>query len=112
MNFNIKTYDNYYCIDVSGEMVAPACNRIANKFCSSVPDIDKPVIIDLTKTTYIDSRGLGVMVFLYTHTKKMSHSFLVSGVREEVSKIIKITALDKIFPVFQTHQEAIDSLKS
>ena len=112
MDFNIKTHDNHYCIDVSGEMVAPACNRIPDKLCAQVPNIDKPVVIDLTKTTYIDSRGLGVMVFLYTHTKKMSQPFLVSGVKEEVNKIIKITALYKIFPVFQTHKEALDSLKN
>ncbi len=111
MDFDIRVCDNHYCINVTGEMVAPACNRIPDNFCARVQTTDKPIVIDLSETTYLDSRGLGVMVFLYTHAKRANQPFLVAGVADETAKIIKITALDKIFPLFSTYKEALNSLE-
>ena len=112
MEFSIKAEPKYYCITITGEMKTPSCHDIPLQFKEKVPLINKPVLIDLKNVTYLDSRGLGTLVFLFTHIKKAEQSLYITDVQDEVLKIMKLTALDTIFSIYpsiESAQEAMDN---
>ncbi len=112
MKFSITSDKKYLLIKVTGEMIAPECNQITDSFTDPVEYLAKPVIVDLTHVSYIDSRGLGVLVFLYTRIKKSGQRFFVVGVADDVKKVMRITALDTIFNLHPTLESAVTSLAS
>ena len=112
MKFSINGDKKYLLIKVTGEMIAPDCNKITDSLTDPVDSIAKPVIVDLTDVSYIDSRGLGILVFLYTRIKKAGQHFFVVGVTDDVKKVMKITALDTIFNLHPTVQSAVKALAS
>jgi len=112
MEFLIKTEPKYYYLEVKGEMKTPSCHDIPVQFKEKVPLINKPVIIDLKNVTYLDSRGLGTLVFLFTHIKKAGQKLYLTGIQDEVLKIMKLTALDTIFSIYPSVESAQKAMET
>ncbi|MCD6459345.1 STAS domain-containing protein [bacterium] len=111
MEFSIKTEQKYYLITINGEMKTPSCHDIPCQFKDKIPLINKPVVIDLKNVTYLDSRGLGILVFLFTHIKKAGQKLYLTEIKDEVFKIIKLTALDNIFSIYPSIKSAEKSME-
>lgn len=71
----------------------------------------KKVVVDLSKVGYIDSSGLATLVELLKKTKGQGGSLALSGMSEKVKSLFEITKLDKLFPIFPNHQEAVSKVK-
>jgi len=100
MDYFISYEQKYYLLKVKGEMIGADCAQVSNQFIEKVNNLDNPVIMDLSEVEYIDSRGLGIIVFLYTHVKKKGQRFFLAGVSKEIMKILKVTALDTILSIY------------
>lgn len=74
----------------------------------SQPDIDT-LIIDLTEVQHVDSAGLSAL--LLAHRQMASHEGEVRlvGASEDVQSLLRVTQLDRIFPLFNTVNEALDA---
>lgn len=74
----------------------------------SQPDIDT-LIIDLTEVRHVDSAGLSAL--LLAHRQMASHDGEVRlvGASAEVQSLLRVTQLDRIFPQFNTVNEALDA---
>lgn len=70
------------------------------------------VIIDLTRVTFMDSSGLGVMVGALDRAKQEKGSVLLVGPTPMVRKVLGITRLDEIFPVYATLEAAVAQQKT
>ncbi len=66
------------------------------------------LIINLSEVTFIDSSGLGALVSTLKAIRDQGQIKLC-GVREEVKSIFELTHLDKVFPLFHSEQEALNS---
>jgi len=57
------------------------------------------LLLDLQNVTFIDSSGLGALVYGLKEARKKKGSIRVSGLTEHVSSMFSITRLNKIFEV-------------
>lgn len=71
----------------------------------------KKVVVDLEKTTYIDSSGLATLVEMLKKMKTQGGSFCLAGMSEKVKSLFEITKLDKLFLISQNKQEAVARVK-
>ena len=111
MEFSIKTEPKYHRVTIKGEMKTPSCHDLPVQFKEKIPLINKPVIIDLKNVTYLDSRGLGILVFLFTHIKKAGQKLYLANIQNEVLKIMQLTALDNIFSIYPTVESAQEAME-
>ena len=68
------------------------------------------IIIDLSKVTYISSRGLGILVDIHKKCQK-NGKLVLCGICEEVMSVFKLTVLNNFFIIVGTQQEALDLMK-
>ncbi|MDX9702845.1 MAG: STAS domain-containing protein [Candidatus Auribacterota bacterium] len=106
----VSTDELYYLITVEGEMTSGCCNVVLDITHGQIPSIDRPVIMDMSGVEYIDSRGIGIIVSLFTHIKKTGYQFLLVSVRPNVLKIIKMTALQTILSLHPTIDSALSEI--
>jgi anti-sigma B factor antagonist len=66
-------------------------------------------VIDLSTVGFIDSTGLGALVSALKHAGP-SGEVVVSGARESVATLFKLTRMDKVFRMFPTEAEAAAAL--
>jgi anti-sigma B factor antagonist len=67
-------------------------------------------ILDLTGVPYVDSAGVGVLTNAYVAHQRHGRRFLLAGVNDRVMTALKVTGLEKLFEVFPTVENAIESL--
>ena len=67
------------------------------------------IIMNLHAVDYIDSLGLGTMVFCQTRLKKMSGVAKLAYLNRRNLELLLLTKIDTIFEVFDDETEAINS---
>jgi anti-sigma B factor antagonist len=115
MNFDIKTEElggDAYVISLAGEVDLYTAPEFKQQLLDVISQGGKNVIVDFSNTTFIDSTTLGVLVGgvkrLRTNDGQLS---LVCSDRN-ITKIFEITGLDKVFPIYESRDEALQSLSS
>lgn len=66
------------------------------------------IVIDLSATKYCDSSGLSAILTANRLCKDTNGRFVLCGLQENVSKLIKIAQLDKVLSISADQNEALD----
>ena len=112
MNFDIKTEElegQTYVIALGGEVDLYTAPEFKQQLLEVIRQGAKDVVVDFSDTTFIDSTTLGVLVGgvkrLRTNDGRLS---LVCADRN-ITKIFEITGLDRVFTIYATRDEAVNS---
>jgi len=68
----------------------------------------KQLILDMQQVEYIDSMGIGSLLYIFSETKKRNISLHIVGVHGTPRKVIELTRLDRYFPLAESLQEVLD----
>ncbi len=63
-----------------------------------------PVVVDMSRLQYIDSSGLGALVFLLRNSSGRVRFCCVSP---KIQDMLELAKLDKFFPIYPSREEAI-----
>ena len=69
----------------------------------------KDVLIDLKEVRFIDSSGLGVLVSGFKNASTRQGSLKLCGLQTQVRSMFELTRLHRVFDIFQTVDEALES---
>jgi anti-anti-sigma factor len=70
----------------------------------------KNIIFDISTARYADSSGLSAILVANRLCKNNSGTFVLTGVQDNVKKLITISQLDSVLNVIPTVNEAVDFL--
>lgn len=65
------------------------------------------IVIDMSKTKYCDSSGLSAILVANRLCKDTNGKFVLSGLQENVMKLIQIAQLDKVLNLAASKDEAL-----
>ena len=68
------------------------------------------VIVDLAGVRYFGSAFITLLLRLHLITKQQGSELILSGVNSRIRELLKTTALDTIWALYETRQEALDAL--
>ena len=71
-----------------------------------------PLIIDLEKSSYIDSSGIGVLVQILADTKKRKIPFVLCNVNGMIEKLFLLTRMNLILPQEKTLLSALTRIRT
>ena len=71
----------------------------------------KDLIIDLKDVHFIDSSGLGVLVSGYKNASIKHGSLKLSNLQSQVKSLFELTRLHRVFDIFMTADDALQSYK-
>jgi len=66
------------------------------------------IIIDLSAVSFVDSSGLSAILTASRLCKNLKGTIVLSGLNDNVLKLINISQLDNILHIVPTNKEAID----
>lgn len=67
------------------------------------------VILDLSECEFIDSAGLGAIVWGIRRLAEINGELRISGIRKPVQALFELVRMNKLAAVFEQTQEAVDS---
>jgi anti-sigma B factor antagonist len=68
---------------------------------------DRPVIFDCVETEYVDSSGIGVLVYVHGLCLRRKRRFCLTRMRGNVSRTLGLTGLDGVFPIEDDLDDAV-----
>ena len=69
----------------------------------------KDVIVDLKDVRFIDSSGLGVLVSGFKNASTRQGSLKLSALQTQVKSMFELTRLQRVFDIFSTVDDALES---
>ena len=70
----------------------------------------KNLILDFTNLTFMDSSGIGVILGRYKNIQKRNGKLIIVNPNPQVIRIITISGLHKIVPVFSDMEDALKEM--
>ena len=84
--------------------------QIADEMCSVVDEETTPkVMIRFGNVEHLSSAALGALITVNNRVKGKDGTLCLSEIDAQIREVFAITKLDKIFPIFETSDEAMNS---
>ncbi len=109
----IETPDGDLLIELQGEMDAQGCARIRPELDQiATKDYAKNVVLDLARVSFLDSSGIGAIVFLYKRLKTRDRHLEIINVQNQPRELIELLRLGSAIPVhFAANQDSPAGIK-
>jgi anti-sigma B factor antagonist len=107
MELRIRKNQEIYIIDVQGELDLYNSYKLKELLMKMLEKKIERFIINLDEVEYIDSSGIGALIYISSTLKKLNHKLAMTNIHGSVKKVIELTKLTGFFPITETLDEAI-----
>ena len=108
MGFTVrKNGKDVVVVDVEGQLIVGNRQELKQKILDALEAGDRKFLIDFTRTGYIDSSGLGVLVSLSKKIRDEGGDLRLAGLNEDLRTLFELTKLDTLFAISNTATEAL-----
>jgi anti-sigma B factor antagonist len=94
-------------VSVAGEIDLFTAPEFKQRMSAPIDEGRSNLIVDLSRTTFIDSSSLGVLIGAHRRLKLRGGSLTVVCDDEAISKTFKITGLDGVFTLAPSVEAAL-----
>ena len=112
MELKIRKHGETFIIDVDGEMDLYNSYKLKELVMKMLEKKVEKFIVNLEKVEYIDSSGIGALIYVCSTIKKLNLGFMITNVHGSVKKVIELTKLMGYFPIAGSIDEAIKKLSA
>jgi anti-sigma B factor antagonist len=95
-------------VEVQGEVELHSASQLRDELLRASEAEHPCVVVDLSRVTFIDSTGLGVLVGALKRVREKGALSLVCPQRQ-VRRVFEITGLTTVFPMFDNLEAAVAS---
>jgi anti-sigma B factor antagonist len=107
MELRIRKNQEIYIIDVQGELDLYNSYKLKELLVKMLEKKIERFIINLGEVEYIDSSGIGALIYIFSTLKKLNHKLVITNIHGSVKRVIEMTKLAGFFPVTETLDEAV-----
>jgi len=112
MELKIRKNEEVYIIDVDGEMDLYNSYKLKELVMKMLEKNVEKFIINLEKVDYLDSSGIGALIYICSTIKKMNLKLVIANIHGSVKKVIELTKLMGYFPIANSIEEAMEKTNS
>ena len=109
MSFAIGKVGDVTVVDVDGQLIVGNRQELKQKVLDELERGDRQFLVDFSRTGYIDSSGLGVLVSLSKKIREHGGELRLANLNEDLKTLFELTKLDTLFQISETREQALDS---
>jgi anti-sigma B factor antagonist len=94
-------------IAVDGQLIVSNRHELKERVAEAVDFGSKKILVDFSKTGYIDSSGLGALVSLAKKLREAGGELRLAGLNEDLRTLFELTKLDTLFSITVTPEQAL-----
>ena len=108
MGFTVGKQDGVTVVDVEGQLIVGNRQELKAKVLEELDNGERKFVIDFSKTGYIDSSGLGVLVSLSKKIREQGGELRLSSLNEDLRTLFELTKLDTLFRIADSREDALE----
>ena len=102
---------NTAVVTFSGPMTLGASLKMADsQVHSAISDGVMRMVFDLSSVDYVDSAGLGMLVYFYGAMTEKSGTLRLCGVNERIKSLLKLTRTDSFLLIDSSRNDSLSAL--
>lgn len=110
MELKIRKSKDVYIVDISGEMDLYNSHKLKELIAKMLERQVRRVVLNLEDVGYIDSSGIGALIYICSTVKKNNTKLYITNVHGSVKKVIELTKLMGFFPITNSLEEALQKM--
>ncbi len=103
----VKPMESVAVVDLEGDVDIYSAAQFKDVLLQGIEEGAQCIIVDLAKVTFIDSSGLGVLVSGAKRLRRNNGTLDIVCCDDNITRILEITGLDRIFGIYLTRTEAL-----
>ncbi|MBF9018308.1 MULTISPECIES: STAS domain-containing protein [unclassified Oceanispirochaeta] len=107
MELKVRKSKHIYIIDIEGEMDLYNAYKLKELVGKMLEKGIAHYVVNMEKVEYIDSSGIGALIYVSSALKKKNAKLVITGVHGSVKKVIELTKLTGYFPLEETLKQGI-----
>jgi anti-sigma B factor antagonist len=107
MAFSVNREGSVTVVDVDGQLIVGNRQELKQKVLDELEGGARKFLIDFTRTGYIDSSGLGVLVSLSKKIREQGGELRLSTLNEDLRTLFELTKLDTLFRIADSRDEGL-----
>src|ERR671930_217316 len=108
MRFTLtKDKSGVVIVGVEGQLIVGNRQELKQNVLDALEAGSRKFIIDFSKTGYIDSSGLGVLVSLSKKIREQGGELRLAGLNVDLQTLFELTKLDTLFTIAKTPEQAL-----
>lgn len=111
MTIKLKKNNSVYVIELDGELDLYNAYKIKTLYTKMAEKGINSIILDLTNLDYLDSSGLGSIIYIFSDLKKHNGKMSLCHLSGSPKNLIQMTRLDKLFLIGDTLDECVEQVK-
>lgn len=96
-------------VQVEGQLIVGNRLELKELIQTALDKNERRILIDFSRTGYIDSSGLGALVSISKRVRETGGELRLSGLNEDLRSLFELTKLDTLFAIAETSQQALAS---
>ncbi|RJG42463.1 STAS domain-containing protein [Motilimonas pumila] len=94
-------------LNLSGEMDALGCSKIRPRL-EKVTDLPHPhIVMDVSQVSFMDSSGIGAIVFLFKRLKQQQRTIEIVGVHGQPKDLMKLLRIDSAIALSYVDEQEV-----
>lgn len=110
LDVDAKAMGDHVVVTVEGELDAYSGPKLRNLLMEQTRAGRHTLVVDLSGLTFTDSSGIGILVGALKRAKARGGTVCLLSPSEHLAKLLRMTGLTRVFPIFTYLQDAIDLL--
>jgi len=106
MNINVEQRDQSVILTPEGEVDLASSPELRQSLLSALNDKPGRLIVNLSKTPYMDSSGVATLVEAMQKAMRSQTKLVLCGMEEKVRSIFEIARLDAVFTIVDDAEAA------
>ena len=112
MEISVQHESGYVLVKLQGNFDSSETAKLRQELLPIVQSQGANMLVDLSGLAYVMSEGLGQFVNLVVEARKTSSHIVFFSPTPLVETVIRASNLNKVFTMADTHEEAVEALKS
>jgi len=109
MSFTMHRQGDVLVVDVEGQLIVGNRQELKQKVLDELERGERKFLIDFSKTGYIDSSGLGVLVSLSKKIREQGGELRLANLNEDLKTLFELTKLDTLFQISDSRERGLAS---
>lgn len=109
MSFGVDKLNDITVVAVEGQLIVGNRQELKQKVLQELESGGRKFLIDFSRTGYIDSSGLGVLVSLSKKIREQGGELRLAALNDDLRTLFELTKLDTLFHISKDRDEALAS---
>lgn len=109
LDVQTTTVNGTSVVNVRGEVDLRTSPQLRAMLLDALGSLAGPLLLDLSGVNYMDSSGVGTMVYLKRQVERCGGRLVLIGLRPRVRSVLEITHLDKFFTIASSVEQVVGS---